>query len=114
MLEEQQFGHAIASFVLLALEAVECLHAECALRKSKGRTRLIIDTALSAVISMDDKGRITAWNTQAEQTFGWTRQEAIGRSMVDTIIPQTHREAHLRGLNHSRSRNVHRMSCCSM
>lgn len=49
---------------------------------------------------MDDKGRITAWNTQAEQTFGWTSQEAIGRSMADTIIPQTHREAHLRGLDH--------------
>lgn len=100
MLEEQQFGHAIASLVSLALEAVERLHAEGALRKSEGRTRLIIDTALSAVISMDDRGRITAWNTQAEQTFGWTSQEAIGRSMADTIIPPTHREAHQRGLDH--------------
>lgn len=100
MLEEQQFGHAIASLVSLALEAVERLHAEGALRKSEGRTRLIIDTALSAVINMDDQGRITAWNTQAEQTFGWTRQEAIGRSLADTIIPPTHREAHQRGLDH--------------
>ncbi len=100
MLEEQQFGHAIASQVSLALEAVERLHAEGALRKSEGRTRLIIDTALSAVISMDDKGIIIGWNTKAEQTFGWTRQEAIGRSMTDTIIPETFREAHQRGLDH--------------
>ncbi len=98
MLEEQQFGHAVASLVSLALEAVERLHAEGELRKSEGRTRLIIDTALSAVISMDDKGDIIAWNTRAEQIFGWTRQEAVGRSMSETIIPHAHREAHERGL----------------
>lgn len=98
MLEEQQFSYAIASLVSLALEAVERLHAEGALRKSEGRTRLIIDTALSAVVGMDEQGRITGWNTQAEQTFGWTRQEAIGRMMTDTIIPHAHREAHQRGL----------------
>ena len=58
MLEEQQFGHAIASLVSLALEAVERLHAEGAVRKSEARTRLIIDTALSAVIGMDEQGRL--------------------------------------------------------
>ena len=100
MLEEQQFGHAIAALVSLALEAVERLHAEGALRKSEGRTRLIIDTALSAVISMDHKGYIIGWNTKAEQIFGWTRQEAIGRPMTETIIPYTHRDAHQRGLDH--------------
>ncbi|MBP8154201.1 MAG: PAS domain S-box protein, partial [Nitrospira sp.] len=98
MLEEQQFGHAIASLVSLALEAVERLHAEGALRKSEGRTRLIIDTALSAVIGMDERGLIIGWNTQAEQIFGWTRQEALGRAMTDTIIPHAHRETHQRGL----------------
>lgn len=98
LLEEQQFSYAVASLVSLALEAVERLNAEGALRKSEARTRLIIDTALSSVISMDEHGRIIGWNTQAEQTFGWTRQEAIGRTMTDTIIPYAHREAHQRGL----------------
>ncbi len=98
LLEEQQFGHAIASLVSLALEAVERLHAEGALRKSEGRTRLIIDTALSAVISMDDRGRIIGWNTKAEQIFGWTSQEAIGRPLSETIIPYAQREAQRRGL----------------
>lgn len=98
MLEEQQFGHAIASLVSLSLEAAERLHAERALRKSEGRTRLVIDTAISGVIGMDDKGDITDWNAQAEQIFGWKRHEAIGRAMVDTIIPSAYREAHQRGL----------------
>ncbi|WHZ17779.1 MAG: Two-component system sensor histidine kinase [Nitrospira sp.] len=97
-LEEQQFGHAIASVVSLALEAAERLQAEQALRKSEGRTRLIIDTALGAVIGMDDKGNIIDWNAQAEQIFGWKRHEAIGRAMIDTIIPAAYREAHQHGL----------------
>ena len=98
MLEEQQFSYAIASLVSLALEAVERLHAEGALRKSEGRTRLIIDTALSSVISMDEQGRIIGWNSQAEHTFGWTHQEALGRLLADTIIPPAQRERHQRGL----------------
>ncbi|MEP7150637.1 MAG: PAS domain S-box protein [Nitrospira sp.] len=98
MLEEQQFGHAVASLVSLALEAAERLQAERALRKNEGRTRLIIDTAISGVIGMDDQGSIIDWNVQAEQIFGWTRQEVIGRAMTDTIIPYAHREAHQRGL----------------
>lgn len=100
LLEEQQFGHAIGSLVSLALEASERLHAECALRKSEGRTRLIIDTAISAVIGMDDNGNVIDWNVQAEEIFGWKRQEAIGRAMVDLIIPHAYREAHQRGLRH--------------
>ena len=97
-LEEQQFGHAIGSLVSLALEAAERLHAEQALRKSEGRTRLVIDTAISAVIGMDHKGTVIDWNTQAEETFGWKRHEAIGQAMVDLIIPPAHREGHRRGL----------------
>src|SRR6185295_19010430 len=31
-------------------------------------------------------------------TFGWTRTEVIGRPLVETIVPQNHREAHLGGL----------------
>ncbi len=97
-LEEQQFGHAIGSLVSLALEAAERLHAEQALRKSEARTRLVIDTAISAVIGMDDKGIIIDWNAQAEQTFGWKRHEALGQEMANLIIPAVHRECHRRGL----------------
>jgi PAS domain S-box-containing protein len=58
----------------------------------------IIDTAHEAFVSIDAAGFITYWNPQAERTFGWSREEAIGRSLADTIIPLSHREAHGRGL----------------
>jgi PAS domain S-box-containing protein len=72
--------------------------AEATLRESEERTRLIVETALDAVIVMDADGRITDWNSRAEATFGWSRQEVIGRPLSTTVIPPQYREAHERGL----------------
>ena len=68
------------------------------LRESEQRTRLIVDTSLDAVIAMDAGGFITDWNAQAEKIFGWSRVEAVGLRMVDTIIPYKYREHHDRGV----------------
>jgi PAS domain S-box-containing protein len=70
------------------------------LRDSEERTRSIVNSALEAIVVMDDHGRITEWNPQAEQILGWTRREVIGRKLSDTIIPLQYREAHNRGLQH--------------
>ena len=74
--------------------------AEASLRESEAHTRRIVELALDGFIGMDAAGVITEWNVQAEQMFGWSRQEAIGRRLSDTIIPAQLREAHERGLRH--------------
>ncbi|PYT60389.1 MAG: hypothetical protein DMG35_11565 [Acidobacteria bacterium] len=74
--------------------------AEEVLRESEERNRAIVETAHEAFIAMDARGRITDWNHQAEVTFGWSRAEAMGRHLVETIIPPQYREAHRRGLQH--------------
>jgi PAS domain S-box-containing protein len=38
------------------------------------------------------------WNALAEQTFGWSKEEILGRSLVTTLIPPKYRELHERGL----------------
>ncbi len=68
------------------------------LLETQGRTRAILDTAMDAVIAMDAQGRITDWNLRAESIFGWTRSEAIGLGLHDTIVPAQHRQAHRAGL----------------
>lgn len=70
------------------------------LRDSEERTRSIVNSALEAVVVMDDQGRITDWNPQAEQILGWTRHEAVGRTLAETIFPPQYREAHNRRLQH--------------
>src|SRR5262249_52841975 len=64
----------------------------------EGLARLVVDTAHDAFIGMGSNGRIAFWNAQAEATLGWSRDEAIGRLLVETIVPPSFREAHLKGM----------------
>lgn len=58
----------------------------------------LVDTALDAVITCDTRSHITVWNNGATRLFGWTPEEAIGRTLTETIIPSEYREAHARGM----------------
>ena len=57
-----------------------------------------VDASLDAAVVADATGRITAWNRQAEKTFGWTSQQAIGQLLTDTIISPRFHEAHNQGM----------------
>jgi PAS domain S-box-containing protein len=69
------------------------------LRRNEARMRALLDSALDAVIGMDAKGLVTTWNRRAEEIFGWSRQEAVGRKLAELIIPPAQREEHARGLD---------------
>ncbi len=73
---------------------------EAELRASEARKAAILDSALDCVVTMDHEGRIVEFNRAAERTFGYARAAVIGRTVVDTIIPPSLREAHRRGLAH--------------
>ena len=73
------------------------LRREAALRESEAQVRSILDGALDAVVGMDAGGVVTYWNSQAEATFGWARDEAMGQRLSDMIIPPELREAHEQG-----------------
>jgi PAS domain S-box-containing protein len=60
--------------------------------------RKILNVARSAFVSIDEEGRITYWNIRAEEIFGLTREQAEGRMLAETIIPESQREAHKEGL----------------
>ena len=61
-------------------------NSEEMLREQNERNRMIIETANDAFIGMDPDGSITAWNPQAELTFGWAAEEVMGRRLCDTVI----------------------------
>ncbi|HZP42685.1 MAG TPA: PAS domain S-box protein [Candidatus Binatia bacterium] len=86
-------GHQLGLFL-------ERKEAEEALRESEERARLIVETAYDALVTMDADGIVRGWNRQAERTFGWTREEAIGRRLSTLIVPERFRAAHERGLAH--------------
>ncbi|MHB8509110.1 MAG: response regulator [Candidatus Dormibacteria bacterium] len=68
------------------------------LQSANSQTQSILEAARDAFISMDEGGVITMWNAQAEATFGWSRSEAIGRTVADAVVPAEDRDRHNRGL----------------
>ena len=61
--------------------------------------RLLLGTALDAVVVMTSDGIVAEWNDRATNVFGWSRDEALGRTMADLIIPERYREAHKSGIH---------------
>jgi PAS domain S-box-containing protein len=56
-------------------------------RRSEARKTAVLESAMDAIITIDHAGVIVEFNPAAEKMFGRTRREAIGRPMVDLIIP---------------------------
>ena len=70
-----------------------------ALQEAEERARRVVEDAHEAFVAIDESGRITDWNPQAEVTFGWSRAEAVGRPLAETIIPERYWAAHIKGLH---------------
>jgi PAS domain S-box-containing protein len=64
-----------------------------ALRLSEERARSVIATAGDAYVQFDGEGLVTEWNHQAEATFGWGREEVVGRSLSSLVLDESDREA---------------------
>ena len=69
-------------------------------------SRLLIDQEPDAVIYADREGIIREWNPAAVAMFGFTSEEAVGRSL-DIIVPERFREAHWRWLRASFQRRAY-------
>ena len=98
--------HTLAAETLTSLGTVatsialgiERKRKEAAVRSSEARKQSILETALDCVVMMDSDSRILEWNAAAERTFGYRREDVLGKQMPETIIPPSLREAHRNGL----------------
>lgn len=66
-------------------------------QQSEDMQRFVNESAMDAIIAIDKDGRISLWNPSAERIFGWTAEEVLGKTLPETIIPESYREAHARG-----------------
>ena len=58
-----------------------------AAQEGEMRTRAVLESALDCIVSVDNGGRITEFNPAAERTFGYRREEVIGRDMSTMLLP---------------------------
>jgi PAS domain S-box-containing protein len=63
------------------------------LEQSEERFRTVVESANDAIISVDSAGHLVHWNRAAEDIFGYTAGEAVGKPL-SLIIPQRFRETH--------------------
>ena len=98
--DEQNFAVSTANLIAVAIADERQREALSQVAESDARAHLILDTAHDAFVGMNAAGQIVAWNAQAEQTFGWAREEVLGRGLADIVIPPAYRAAHERGMRH--------------
>ena len=68
------------------------------LKETLSRTQLLIDSALDAVVCIDQDGRVVTWNSHAESLFGYPAEQVVGRDMAELIVPPVYREQHRQGM----------------
>jgi PAS domain S-box-containing protein len=67
---------------------------EVQFHESQGRLTAIVDSAMDAIIAVDEKQVILLFNPSAEKMFGCSASEAVGSSM-ERFIPQRFRSEHI-------------------
>lgn len=104
------FDQRLARHNALALTQLQHLHATLEksandaaasmlhdLSESEKKMRSVVEGALDCIVMMDEKGNLVEFNPAAERTFGYKREEVIGRNLADVIIPLASRQAHREG-----------------
>jgi PAS domain S-box-containing protein len=55
------------------------------LSKTQAKYKSVIENSYDPIITLDSRAKITGWNKGAECSFGFSREEALGRQ-IDTIL----------------------------
>ncbi|MCW3032846.1 MAG: hypothetical protein JWM60_1191 [Solirubrobacterales bacterium] len=53
-----------------------------------GASATLLDEIDASVIATDMSGTVISWNSGAEALYGWSREEAIGGSVRDLVVPE--------------------------
>jgi len=80
--------------VLVFQDQREARAAERQLRDREARKAAILESALDAIVSVDDHGTILEFNAAAEVMFGRPRGETVGAQLADVLVAATLRNTH--------------------
>jgi len=75
-------------FVEISRDVTEYRNLIKKLQSSEKKFRTILDTATDAIISIDSEHKIVVFNNAAQQIFGFSRHEVMGKDLNMLIPPQ--------------------------
>jgi two-component system sensor kinase FixL len=67
--------------------------AEAARQRTEAHSRAILESAVDAIVTIDEHGTVRTFNQAAERMFGYPAVEIIGRN-VATLMPAPHAQLH--------------------
>lgn len=73
--------------VIITRDITKRVRTERALRQSQGRLAAIIGSAMDGIVSVNSEQRIVIFNKAAEQMFGYSASQLLGRSL-DRLLPE--------------------------
>jgi two-component system, LuxR family, sensor kinase FixL len=91
-------GIVVALGYQLCNDAVRSAHLASELQIGEERFRRVVEAAPNAMIMVNQEGQITLANQQAEKTFGYPREELLGRP-IEMLVPERVGSDH-RGFRH--------------
>ncbi len=99
--ESEPDGHLVKPFderllrvtVELAIQKRRGRLAEQCRRRSERRLFTMLEYSQDGVVAIDPRGNIGIFNRRAEEIFGWSATEIVGRPL-DVLLPPEHRASH--------------------
>jgi PAS domain S-box-containing protein len=75
-------------------------HAEANafVRQQEGINKAAVERASAGFIAINASSQIVEWSGPTAELFGWEKEEVIGRTLLDTIIPERYKNPHLQGV----------------
>jgi PAS domain S-box-containing protein len=84
-------GGALIGVVLVFRDVSEDYRIHTALRESEARMSTIVETAVDAIITIDELGNVESFNPAAERMFGYSGDEMAYRN-INILMPSPYRE----------------------
>jgi len=81
---------------------------ELTVSRLRSRLEHVLDLSRDAFVETDRDGVLTEWNRQSELLFGWSRDEVLGRSITEFLIPARYHDRVVHDLESARL-SVHGM-----
>jgi PAS domain S-box-containing protein len=88
----------IDQFRHIASIAIDRAQDDAALKRSEARKAAILDAALDCIITIDHEGCVAEFNPAAERTFGYCRDDVVGKPLASAIVPPSLRGKNRQGL----------------
>jgi PAS domain S-box-containing protein len=80
-------------YTVILRDITERLHAEERHARLAARLAGLLDSAMDAIITVDEQQRIVLYNRAAERIFGWTSEQMMGAAL-EQLMPERFRASH--------------------